>query len=72
MNTKYPQYNKTMKYLIKYNELNDLRSIAEDNDDIKEFKALDKKCNAAWDSFLDNLYTLPKYQQAIVKSSRLY
>ena len=72
MNTIYPQYNKTMKYLIKYNELNDLRSVAEDNDSLKEYKALDKKCIQAWESFQENLSILPKYQQKIVLSSRLY
>lgn len=57
-------FNKAVKYLTKYNELNDLRSAAEDADDVKTFRQLDRKCSAAFDKYLEACDELPKYEIA--------
>ena len=52
--------NKAASWLEKYNSLNDLRNIAEDNDNTKEFKKLDKACENAYDKYLEYSSQLPK------------
>ena len=52
--------NKATKWMSKYNELNDLRNAADDEDNLKEFKKLDRLCAAAYDRYLDVCFQLPK------------
>ena len=52
--------NKAVKWVLTYNKLNDLRNLADDADDIKEFKKLDRKCAAAFDRYEDICFQLPK------------
>tara|TARA_R110000868_G_C10674966_1_gene746970 strand:+ start:225 stop:458 length:234 start_codon:yes stop_codon:yes gene_type:complete len=52
--------NKAVKWLLAYNELNDLRNLADDADDVREFKKLDRKCAATFDRYEDICFQLPK------------
>ena len=52
--------NKAVSWLQKYDSLNDLRSIAEDNDNYKELKKLDRACENAYDKYLEYSSQLPK------------
>ena len=45
---------------MKYNELNDLRNAADDEDNMKEYRKLDKQCENAYDKYLDVCFLLPK------------
>ena len=52
--------NRATKWMSKYNELNNLRDAADDEDNLKEFKKLDRQCAAAYDRYLDVCFQLPK------------
>lgn len=52
--------NRATKWMTKYNELNDLRNAADDEDNSREFKKLDRLCAAAFDKYLDICFQLPK------------
>ena len=52
--------NKATKWMTKHNELNILRDAADDADNLKEFKKLDRQCAAAYDRYLDVCFQLPK------------
>jgi hypothetical protein len=52
--------NKATKWMSKYNELNDLRNAADDADNVKEYRKLDRLCAAAFDKYLDYASELPK------------
>ena len=69
-------FNKVVKALVKYNELNDLRDKASDFDLLdgssKEYNKLDKKCEVAFDNYLELLQELPKYEQKRIENSELY
>lgn len=58
--------NKTVKYLKKYYELNDLRDQADNDGDERSWNAYDKKCANAFDKYLENLCMLPKGQQTAI------
>ena len=55
-----PLVNKATKWMTKYNELNNLRDVADGEDDFKEFKKLDRLCAAAFDKYEDVCFLLPK------------
>lgn len=65
-------FNKVLKSLVKYNELNNLRDKANDEGNDKEFNKLDKKCEIAFSNYLDLLEQLPKYEQVRIEKSELY
>jgi hypothetical protein len=65
-------FNKSIKLLIRYNELNDLRDRAGDNDDEKSYKKYDRMCEVTYDKFLDSMDALPKYEQKRIYDSELY
>ena len=52
--------NKAVKWLLAYHKLNDLRNLADDSDNLREFKKLDKQCAAAYERYLDICFQLPK------------
>ena len=52
--------NKATKVLVKYNELNNLRDIADGDENLREFKKLDRLCATAYDRYLDICFQLPK------------
>ena len=51
--------NRAVKNLIKYNALNDLRNIADDNGEEKLYKKLDRQCLNTFDKYLDIVSELP-------------
>jgi hypothetical protein len=59
--------NKAVKTLLKYNTLNDLRNIADDNGEEKLYKKLDKNCLNTFDKYLDIVYELPKRERARIE-----
>ena len=59
--------NKAVKYLVKYNDLNDLRNIADDNDNMKDVSKYNRLCEDAFNKYLDAMYYLPKNQQKVIE-----
>jgi hypothetical protein len=64
--------NKAVKYLIKYNELNDLRNVAYDQCDEKLESRINRKCELAFDKYLDIVTELPKRERDNIEKSELY
>ena len=54
------QVNKAVKFLVKYNELNDLRNIADGNGNEREYNKYDRQCGKAFDNYLEAICDLPK------------
>lgn len=52
--------NKASKLLAKYNDLNDLRNIADGNGDEKAYNKLDRQCENVFDKYLWACDELPK------------
>jgi hypothetical protein len=65
-------FNKVIKALNNYNMLNNLRDLAYNEGEDKEFKKLDNKCTIAFDKYLELLNKLPKYEQTRIEKSDLY
>ena len=63
-------FNKAIKWLIKYNEVNKLRELADEDE--KEYDKLCRKCENLYDKFSEFLYELPKYEQERILNSNLY
>lgn len=59
--------NRAVKTLLKYNALNDLRNIADDNGEEKLYKKLDKNCLNTFDKYLDIVSELPKREKALIE-----
>jgi len=60
--------NKAVKWLNKYYDYNTQRDFISDNlecdeDDSKEWRQINKKCEGAFDKYLDYLWDLPKREQ---------
>ena len=64
--------NRVVKALVKYNALNNLRDIADNDGDEKLFNKLDKQCENSWDKYQELLQELPKYEQKRIEKSDLY
>jgi len=69
--------NKAVNWLIKYNEFNTQRDFISDNLECyeyesKEWKAINIKCENAFDKYLDYMSELPKREQAQIEKSELY
>ena len=64
--------NKAVKLLIAYNQLNDLRNLADDDCNQKLIEKLDNKCSNAWDKYNDAIYDLPKREIEQIEKSDLY
>jgi len=62
-----PLVNKAVKWMTKHNELNDLRNAADDADDVKEYRKLDKQCENAYGKYLDVCFQLPKREVAQIE-----
>jgi hypothetical protein len=61
------QVNKAVKYLVKYNELNDLRNIADANANEKEYNKYERQCGKAFDNYLEAICDLPKREIAQIE-----
>jgi hypothetical protein len=66
------QVNKAVKLLIAYNQLNDLRNLADDDCNQKLIEKLDNKCSNAWDKYNDAICDLPKREIDQIEKSDLY
>jgi hypothetical protein len=56
--------NKASKWLIKYNVANELRDVADDNGDDKDFRKYDNVCEKAFGNYLETIAQLPKREVA--------
>jgi hypothetical protein len=61
--------NRCVKALTRHNHLSDLRNLADDRDDFKTLKKLDRMCQSSFDKYLDYLYELPKYEQVRIEKA---
>ena len=71
------KFNKAIRKLIKYNQLNDLRNRAENEDlDIREnerlFERLNRRCEDAWNDLYEAMEELPKYEIKRIEKSDLF
>jgi hypothetical protein len=66
------QVNKAVKFLIAYNTNNDLRTLADDNFDLKNFILLNRKCEKNFDNYLKVCAELPKREVKQIEKSNLY
>tara|TARA_R110000744_G_scaffold40521_1_gene91943 strand:- start:2190 stop:2426 length:237 start_codon:yes stop_codon:yes gene_type:complete len=67
-----PTVNKATSWLIKYNTANDLRDLADGNDDTKAFSKHNRTCEKAFDKYLEYMEELPKREQKQIEKSELY
>ena len=65
------QVNKAVKFLIRYNENNDLRDKADGDGDDKLYAKYDKICEVAYDNYLDAIFYLPKTEVTAIEK-KLY
>jgi hypothetical protein len=65
------QVNKAVKFLIRYNENNDLRNKADGEGDEKLCAKYDKICEVAYDNYLDAISELPKTEVTAIEK-KLY
>ena len=59
--------NKALRYNARYEELNDKRSNAYDQGDLKALSKLDRQCIEAFEKYLDVMTELPKNQQKAIE-----
>ena len=52
--------NKSIKWLLKYNDYNNQRNICDSNGDEKGWNKLNKKCESSYDKYLESIELLPK------------
>ena len=64
--------NKACKWLVKHNNYNRLRDIADGSGDLKAYNKYDQKCQDSFNKFLEYLEDLPKGQQKAIEKSDLY
>ena len=63
---------RAVNWLIKHNEADKLRNIADGNGDQKAWKKANNKCESTFDKFTDLIEELPKYEQKAIYNSELY
>jgi hypothetical protein len=59
--------NKATKWLVRYNEANDLRDKADNSGDERTFKKLEKVCEKAFNEYLEVCLELPKREIAQIE-----
>jgi hypothetical protein len=64
--------NKAIKYLVKYNTLNNLRDKADNDGEEKTYRQLDRKCADVFDKYLDVISELPKREKINIETSKFY
>lgn len=68
-----PAFNRTIKALNRYNAFNALREKTEnENEKGIGMNKINRLCESAFDTFLNYLYELPKYEQKRIEKSELY
>lgn len=61
-----------INWLIKYNEANNLRDIADGDDDNKAYNKANRECERTFDKYLEAIDTLPEYQIKLIQKSKFY
>jgi len=64
--------NRTIKALVKYNNLNNQRDKADDSGDEKLYRKLNRQCEVAFDKYLELAEELPKYEKDRLENSDVY
>jgi hypothetical protein len=64
--------NRTIKALVKYNNLNNQRDKADDSGDEKLYRKLNRQCEVAFDNYLELAEGLPKYEKDRLENSDVY
>ena len=64
--------NRTIKALVKYNNLNNQRDKADDSGDEKLYRKLNRQCEVAFDNYLELADGLPKYERERLENSDVY
>lgn len=64
--------NKAVKYLVRYNNLNNLRDKADNNGEEKEYNKLNRQCEIVFDNYLEVVLELPKRERERIEKSELY
>lgn len=64
--------NRACQWLIKYNEANDQRDLADNNGDEKMYRKYDRLCEKSWDKYEDYTSELPSREVAQIEKSELY
>ena len=64
-------FKRSIKWLERYNELNCIREIIEDEDS-KEWRRANRKYERAFDKYLEYVEELPKYERKRIEESELY
>ena len=73
INPKYQSLvNRAVNWLTKYNELDNQRNVADSNGDDRLYAKLDKKCQNAFDKYLECAEELPSREQSQIEKSELY
>ena len=55
--------NKAIYWGMKYNQVNDLRDVADNNGDMKAYRKYDRMAENAFDKYLEYLDSLPKTER---------
>ena len=61
-----------VNWLIKHNEADMMRSIADGEGDHRAYNKHDKQCEKTFDKYLEYCEELPKYQIKLIEKSILY
>lgn len=64
--------NRTVKALVKYNNLNNQRDFADNDGDEKLYRKLNRQCEIAFDKYLELAEGLPKYERVKLENSDVY
>ena len=64
--------NRAIKHLTKYNQLNNLRDIADGNGEEKEYRKLDRQCEITFDKYLEIVMEIPMRERNQIEKSELY
>ena len=68
----YQQTKRAIDWLIKFNEADRLRNIADGEGDMKAFDKHDRRCEITFDKYLEAIDYLPNYQVKLIEKSNLY
>ena len=61
-----------VNWLIKYNDADRLRNIADGDRDDRAYNKYDRQCEKTFDKYLEYCEELPKYQIKLIEKSILY
>ena len=68
----YQQTKRAIDWLIKHNEADRLRDIADGDGDDKAYNKANRQCERTFDKYLEAIDYLPSYQVKLIEKSNLY